>query len=451
MEKPLPQASRSWSFSEWSEFEVLAGSESEPAPLAVPVRGGAEERQALFRRWLQQTSPDLPTGKKLASLLQGAALLLGLLGALLGIATLFGLRSVASDSIHLVLFLLSALAIPWLFLVLLAVGALLGAPARLSPAWGLLRLGLAKGLRSVLPGPTAVILQEKPFLFRLASLSQWLPLGFFLGLLAGFFACLMAFDTRFHWESSFGSATQGLLEATLGILETPWSWTGHALAPGREALEAAQQRFIGSEKLPPPANAAVWWPFLATALLVWGLLPRVLLWGAFRLAEKKALRHLSFDAVRHRRLWRALVGSELQLPLTAPEDEAVLLDLGGSQVALESLRPFLLQKLRIAPTDKLRVGVLDAAEEARALGIASQASGGVVLLIEDWAFAPKQCQALLAKIREKGRPELPIWLLVFDGSPGQPQPPSRERFAAVQEWTDQLQDPHTACIAWGAS
>ncbi|MBM3961936.1 MAG: DUF2868 domain-containing protein [Planctomycetes bacterium] len=101
---------------------------------------------------------------------------------------------------------------------------------------------------------------------------------------------LVAFtDLAFCWSSTaFDSAT--VMRNLTQAVAAPWAWCLPDAVPAVALVEQTQWvrmpgAYIGGATLAEAASASrAWWPFLAVALAVWGLLPRVCAWafGAWR-------------------------------------------------------------------------------------------------------------------------------------------------------------------------
>jgi hypothetical protein len=163
------------------------------------------------------------------------------------------------------------------------------------------------------------------------------------------------------------------------------------------------------------------------ATLVWGLLPRLVLWGVAWRAGHRALDHLDFQARAHRVLWRDLTGVSRPESADQALDGVLVLDVGGSGLAADGLRPFLLRRVRVHPAVWHSVAVLDPGAEADAARALAKAPAGVVLLAEGWALSP---------------PQTPVKFLIANaGTDRMPQPPSDVERHEWERFVDSLRDP----------
>jgi hypothetical protein len=178
------------------------------------------------------------------------------------------------------------------------------------------------------------------------------------------------------------------------------------------------------------------------ATLVWGLLPRLVLWWVAWHAGRRALEQLDFQARWHRVLWRDLTGTDRMETDDQALDGGLVLDVGGSGLTVDGLRPFLLRRLRVHPAVWQSVAVLDPGAEAQAARALAKAPAGVVLLAEGWALSPARMSALHAKVRAHAGPATPVKFLIAnaasDHTPVAPTPSERHEW---ERFVDSLRDP----------
>ncbi|RMH04915.1 MAG: DUF2868 domain-containing protein [Planctomycetota bacterium] len=133
----------------------------------------------------------------------------------------------------------------------------------------------------------------------LLGLTQRFGVFFNLGAAGTFLALVLFTDLAFAWSTTPAEIDGGHLEALVRALALPWAWLLPGTVPGREAIEATrwsrlEHAFAGGDVDAAAAHAAAWWSFLFLALLVWGLLPRLLAWAlaAWRLRRELAAARL---------------------------------------------------------------------------------------------------------------------------------------------------------------
>ncbi len=257
-----------------------------------------------IRAWWSQVNEPEPAspGMRIANYRRLARLLLWVLGLLLGLG--LGTLAFAYDGNHPVnlLALLGVLVgMPFLLLLLTLILLL---PGRV-PGFAALRETLA----TMNPGRWAGAWLDRfsgSQLFagfgtpstgfarwQLVEFSQWLAVGYFLGVLLAATILVAVTDLAFGWSTTLELSAEGVHGAFL-FLAWPWqSWLSTAV-PDLALVEAS--RFFRLDTAPVAASDAQalgrWWPFVLMTILVWGLLPRcvLLLVSRWRLgAETRAL------------------------------------------------------------------------------------------------------------------------------------------------------------------
>jgi hypothetical protein len=282
-------------------------------------------------------------------------------------------------------------------------------------------------------------------LWRVARIAQAAGVFFNLGVLAGLGGLVMLRHVGFFWETTTEVAMHSLLEGVCGFLSLPWAaWWPEAVPDA--GVIAASQWLPGREAGPGPA---AWWRFLLMATLVWGMLPRLVLWLVAWRGERAALAGLDFQGRHHRALWRELTACGRVDADGLPPDGALVLDVGGSGLTAEMLRPFLLRRMRVNPVAWHSVAVLDEGEETAAASALGMAQAGLVFLTEGWALSPARMAALHAKARKEGGARLPIRFLVVNaGEDGLPKSPTAEEWREWERFTDGLRDPETEVVRY---
>jgi hypothetical protein len=271
--------------------------------------------------------------------------------------------------------------------------------------------------------------------WRLTRMLQLGGIGFNLGLIAGLFGVLWFTEINFYWESSlsqFGGDSLGKVTRFLA-----GAWGGGGLTD----LQIAGLKDVSGET--GDANWTAFFNFIFAAFLVWGLLPRFLLWVMAVWKERKTLGGLEFQDLEHRKLWREISRVERAVTMEGMKDGVVLLDVGGLGLDEAELRPFLLQSLRVNPEKSYSVGVLDATEEREAWVAMRAAPCGVVMLVEGWSLSPKEMMALIERIRREAGEETVLRVLVLGDGVVEPD---EADFVRWQEFIDGLRDPRLECV-----
>jgi len=81
----------------------------------------------------------------------------------------------------------------------------------------------------------------------------------------------------------------------------------------------------------------------------------------------------------------------------------------------DEVRPFLLQEMRVNPTKRHSLGLLDERKEEEAIEAVRASEQGVVFLAEGWNLSPKQMQKNYERVKQAlaGERERMIWFLVM--------------------------------------
>jgi hypothetical protein len=275
-------------------------------------------------------------------------------------------------------------------------------------------------------------------LWRLGRMAQAAGIFFNLGILCGLAGLVLVKHVGFFWETTTEVAMESLLEKLTRFLSIPWAAWWPAAVPDAAVIKASC--WVPGEALAP--GPAAWWQFLLMATLVWGLLPRLMLWFLAWNSGRSALARLDFQARSHRALWRDLTGSARVETDDRPLDGALVLDVGGSGLTADALHSFLLRRLRVHPVGWHSVAVLDPGAEAEAARALANAPAGVVLLAEGWALSPARMHGLLTKIRASSGPDMPVKFLVANTSPDHtPAAPPPDERIEWERFVDSLRDP----------
>ena len=133
------------------------------------------------------------------------------------------------------------------------------------------------------------------FFLPVFVLTQLFAIGFNLGLLAATLFKVVTADIAFGWQSTI-QLSPDAVHSLAQKVALPWSWAlqGDIAFPSLAQIEGS--RIIlkeGIYHLSTP-NLVSWWPFLCLAVLVYGLLPRFILFLAAIFAQQRYLGSLDF-------------------------------------------------------------------------------------------------------------------------------------------------------------
>lgn len=442
-----------WSLESLVDFEYALATKAVPsvdmrASVAAAVRGldGAAARRAGLRVWLDGIS-NKSAGRKFAAGLGLAGAGLAIFMLVAGASSAIGLLDHERGGINVTLFLAILLGVQWLVLLVALIAWLVRHRAAdgfsmVQSLVGKLARKLAghrddawwHGLMNSGGTPRAAML------WRLARLVQAAGMCFNIGIIAGLAGLVLLKHVGFFWETTTDFAMRTLLGNTVKFLSAPWAAWWPDAVPSDAVIDATRWLPGRSTGLAPGPGA--WWEFLLGAVLVWGFLPRAILWLiAFR-AERSALANLDFQGRHQRILWREITGPQRIESDEKPLDGVLVLDVGGSGLTADTLRPFLLQRLRVHPAAWASTAVLDEAAEAEASKALAAAPAGVVLLAEGWSLAPARMKALHTKIRATAGPDKPVKFLIANASADHlPVPANAEERHEWANFVDSLRDP----------
>jgi hypothetical protein len=447
----MAKDSRPWTLEDLIDFEneVAAATRASSGlreAVAAASRGldGAGARRAGFQVWLEGVRSS-SCGRKYTSALALVGSGLALLAFLAGFSAVLGMVDRERAGVNVTLFLAILIGGQWLVLVFAALAWLM----RRRAAEGFSGLqALAGRLARRLAGdrdaswwsrlmegggaPRAVLL------WRLARMAQAAGISFNAGILTSLAGLVLVRHVGFFWETTTRDAMQSMLETGTRYLSAPWSAWWPAAVPDAPVIAAS--RWLPDQALPP--GPGEWWRFLLMTTLVWGLLPRLVLWLVAWNAGRKALGRLDFQSRAHRALWRELTGTGRVETDDKPLDGVLVLDVGGSGLTEEALRPYLLRRMRVHAAAWHPVAVLDPGTEAEASRALAEAPAGVVLLAEGWALSPARMSSLVAKIRGSAGPRTPVKFLIANTGPGnQPLAPTPDECREWERFVDSLRDP----------
>ena len=133
------------------------------------------------------------------------------------------------------------------------------------------------------------------FFLPIFILTQLFAMGFNLGLLTATLFKVITADIAFGWQSTIQLSPEAV-HSLVQKIALPWSWAvqGDIAFPSLDQIEGS--RIIlkeGIYHLSTP-NLVSWWPFLCLAVLVYGLLPRLLLFLMAVFAQRRYLGSLDF-------------------------------------------------------------------------------------------------------------------------------------------------------------
>ena len=447
-----------WTLRDLLDFEQILRSErastptTERAIFRKSVKAGLEgvtdrsaQRRLGLLSWLahvrSNSEAELP-GAKVLTALSFATVALCVVFFLSGITLVLGLLEQPDSVFNSGHFLFATLGIQWL---LLAIGLLLFlVRRRATDSLALFGSLVLKALSRFVPdgvGAWKGLAREggryrDVCLWTLAKIGQGAGVSFNLGLIAGLIGVFLFQDVRFYWETTSTRAPEEKVQGLTRTLSLPWAWALPATALSEEDVE--QSRLKAGESAETLTEPTRWPGFMLMALIVYGLLPRLGFLIYSDISRRKALKSLDFQGPLHRELWRKMTHVERVVETAGQEDEAVVIEIGGLDLDLSRVSPFLRSKLRIHPLRVFQLGVIDEEKEAAAYEALKDARGGVVFLVEGWSLSPRQMTRLHKKVRGISGPDLQIWIVVISEEISQPNETELQNW---KQFIDTLEDP----------
>ena len=449
MSKDAPQ----WTLGNLVDFEQAAAASASTPPdvrraVSAAAHGleGAEARRRGLRVWLEKMPPT-HAGRKFLAALTIVTAGLSTVAFLAGISTVLGLMDRERGGVNVTHFLGILIGGQWLILLFATLAWLVRSRAK--EGLSVVQMAAAKLARR-LAGRRDIAWWDRltdaggapraALVWRLARLAQTAGISFNIGILASLAGLVMLKHVGFFWETTTELAMRSALEITVDFLSAPWATAWPEAAPDIRVI--AGSRWLPGRTTGLAPGPREWWLFLLMATLVWGLLPRAILWLVAWWAGRGALSRLDFQARHHRALWREITGTERAQTDEKPLDGVLVLDVGGSGIAADALRPFLLRRLRVHPAVWRSIAVLDPGAEVDASQSLAKAPAGVVLLAEGWSLSPPRMASLHAKIRFSAGQETPVKFLVANaGVDNQPVPATEEECREWVKFVDSLRDP----------
>lgn len=353
---PSPEEAASpWSLADLIDFEITLDQRDSidfederkryPLLTGAALRDQSPDRSTAFRRWLRarQAHQRTAAGDHFERLLRLGTVLAVAAGVLTGFSVCAGLVAVdgMGHPINALRFLMftSGLQVLMLGLALcLGLAVALGWKSHHLSAAGRAALLVADTLLRRAPGEQRQDIRAavyrvldrsdrlQPLIAReLLRLTQAFAITFNMAILAAMLLWYLPFsDLVFGWESTYQSGAEWVAHV-VHVVAWPWNWVSDSLVPSQLQIEAS--RYVRGQAAGSidPASAHAWWPFLLCAVLVWGLLPRLLLATFVRYSIKRRLQTLSFDDPASLALWRRLEG-----PLVVAEGGNMALPTDGA-------------------------------------------------------------------------------------------------------------------------
>ncbi len=142
-------------------------------------------------------------------------------------------------------------------------------------------------------------------------------------------------DLAFGWSTTLDISPARFHELTQG-LALPWSWTARA-TPSLELVESSRYfRLATNEATPEDARAlGGWWGFVVMSMVVYGLLPRLVVWYICHARQRAAIRAALLTTPGAPAVLRRL--SRAAIHTASPEAELGAHDTPGAELSRSSI------------------------------------------------------------------------------------------------------------------
>jgi hypothetical protein len=285
------------------------------------------------------------------------------------------------------------------------------------------------------------------FIWPAFMLVQLGGIGFNIGVLGATLAKVVFSDIAFGWQSSLQLSAEAVARLVQWIA-LPWSWVVPHGYPSLEQIQGSQM--VLKEGMAHLTTGALvsWWPFLCSAVVVYGLLPRLGLLVLGMGQQRRALNRLHFATLGIRPLLQRMEASRVDtngltvaaeaLPVESLPVEATAPVAAGQAMApvcdgvpwvvlipdelyeacpLTALIALLGPRTGSACIEGIRYGrpgVPEADGLAPLMDAASKATlSGVLLLQEAWQPPLRETESLLQHIRRAVGVTIPLTFLLI--------------------------------------
>lgn len=412
-------------------------------------------------------------------LYHGLGLLLALLGLVAGWSLAEMVLHYTGDAPINIINVLAVLILPQLVLLLFwcmtAVPARLPLISNLQSALRFLNPGrLPRGLTQRFPFVAARRLEVvwDPENIGLASTARWLfsfwsqlfSVSFNVGALLAVFYLILSSDLAFGWSTTL-AVDNATFHSIVNTLSLPWCGFLPEAVPGIALVEASRFYRLETGAFGNDATAqqaallGAWWPFLVSAIVCYGLLPRLITllvsWQRFHHHLRHALVRLPGATELLARMNSPLVSTAAPMPEPAPVAGAGVIP-PRKQVANDMIRCSLvawsgsvthsddvrrrLPDIGIEPLDLRHAGGAQSTEQDQSTiaELCRQRDQGVAIIVKAWEPPLLEFVDFVQQVRSRCMQGQPLIVLLWGG-----EAPVSDSDAGVWSLTlRQLQDPN---------
>ena len=304
------------------------------------------------------------------------------------------------------------------------------------------------------------------------SSSQFFAVAFNCGALLTCLYLIFFSDLAFSWSTTL-RVTAADVHSLTGFLSTPWKSLVPDADPSLALIEASHYYRLKEGLLPAagqeagtdPALLGGWWPFLVMSMVVYGLLPRVLLWAfsswRFKSNLSGTILHLPGVTDLLERMNREFVETRareaeiLEAPPTGEAAAAAAHRLGGTPCTLiswsdvpgggETLSRGAARTWGCTPTGVLHAGGANTiAQDSEVIARAADrgAKGGIIVFVRAWEPPLEEFVDFLGELRAAlpgGTPIVAVPLGMDEGP--DPGPPGEAHLEMWRQGLLHLGDP----------
>ena len=314
------------------------------------------------------------------------------------------------------------------------------------------------------------------------ALVQSFGIAFNLGVVAATFIRVFTADLAFGWQSTIQLSSQAV-HTLVRVLAAPWAWIippGSAY-PSLDQIEGSRMVLKDGIYHLVTTDLVSWWPFLVCAVCVYALLPRVILYSAAMLGQRRSISRLDLSTAGFDRLIMRMTRPAMSTYGAVVGDQADLMNEGqGAERMHEALSVqgiasiVLMSSDIIALADEARLREVVAktlgwevtavsaikgekASDQSVLGSVSDVFGkevgGVVVMLEAWQPPIVETIEFIKALRESLGGKARIAVLLIGKPSGQTIFTQVDR-SDKEVWTRSLQklaDPYLRLEAVGAN
>ncbi len=264
-------------------------------------------------------------------------------------------------------------------------------------------------------------------IWPLVALAQSFAVALNVGIVGATLWLVAVSNRAFGWETTLEANAETVLAIVRGIA-WPWSWLPNAY-PSLAAIEGSRIALLGGLQNVEAAVVA-WWPFLVYAVVVYGLLPRVVLLVVSVVFERRALSAVEFRHAECARVLRRMepvvvAGEAGESRRSSPgEVGAGGADLGAVDVVLVAremvagARDAVVARMGWGETRRVEVEIDCAEANGSEFAELRGEDGSVAVLVEGGRPPVKAMLEFLRKLRESvaERAEVMVVVVAEDGA-----------------------------------